>query len=217
MSSPRPWGCFRVAGQTIGLREVFPTPVGVFLRCRVLPQIGRSLPHARGGVSPELAVQFQTRMSSPRPWGCFSLPITELHGASVFPTPVGVFPHRRAGFMQVHRLPHARGGVSVAAGGDFPEYPSSPRPWGCFQLRQCHHRHQCVFPTPVGVFPRSGTGSQIRNCLPHARGGVSAIIPPPKPSTPPSPHPWGCFSNHSMGWWKRRFFPSPDEGRWGAV
>ncbi|MFC0668763.1 hypothetical protein ACFSKY_13635 [Azotobacter chroococcum] len=27
---------------------------------------------------------------------------------------------------------------------------SSPRPWGCFQGDQGHHRHLAIFPTPVG-------------------------------------------------------------------
>ena len=51
-SSPRPWGCFAA---TIGTRcagAVFPTPVGVFLFFLTAALLFRSLPHARGGVSP---------------------------------------------------------------------------------------------------------------------------------------------------------------------
>ncbi len=50
-SSPRPWGCFRWKGRLLRIRSVFPTPVGVFLRYRGSWICGRSLPHARGGVS----------------------------------------------------------------------------------------------------------------------------------------------------------------------
>ncbi|SMG62906.1 hypothetical protein BMETH_1359_2 [methanotrophic bacterial endosymbiont of Bathymodiolus sp.] len=32
MSSPRPWGCFSITPICLSPEQVFPTPVGVFLR-----------------------------------------------------------------------------------------------------------------------------------------------------------------------------------------
>ena len=51
-SSPRPWGCFFSFAQLFPPAGVFPTPVGVFLRSYLHFDASRSLPHARGGVSP---------------------------------------------------------------------------------------------------------------------------------------------------------------------
>ena len=55
-SSPRAWGCFRPEVSPGAVRRVFPTCVGVFLRCRWRGYPAQRLPHVRGGVSPsELA------------------------------------------------------------------------------------------------------------------------------------------------------------------
>ena len=71
-SSPRPWGCFWLVLTARQCHAVFPTPVGVFLRCSFHSMI--------------------LLRSSPRPWGCFRV-VDGAHAASdVFPTPVGVFP-----------------------------------------------------------------------------------------------------------------------------
>ena len=50
--SPRPWGCFLRRSAVQLPRAVFPTPVGVFLRIYLAALDSRSIPHARGGVSP---------------------------------------------------------------------------------------------------------------------------------------------------------------------
>ena len=50
-SSPRPWGCFFVRIDAINFCNVFPTPVGVFLRRGGQRRGYLRLPHARGGVS----------------------------------------------------------------------------------------------------------------------------------------------------------------------
>ena len=71
----------------------------------------------------------------------------------VFPTLVGVFPYRTFTRSQAHRLPHARGGVSV---------------W----IQPLYYL-QCVFPTLVGVFLYVFIDMFSSSGLPHARGGVS--------------------------------------------
>ena len=50
-SSPRSWGCFQPLQVRLGLAEVFPTLVGVFLPVEKGSKRWKSLPHARGGVS----------------------------------------------------------------------------------------------------------------------------------------------------------------------
>ncbi len=50
-----------------------------------------------------------------------------------------------------------------------------------------------VFPTPVGVFPRSALVTRRKECLPHARGGVSLLSWTATSKIPSSPRPWGCF------------------------
>ena len=52
LSSPRTWGCFFVAQAHDLPESVFPTHVGVFLNTFYVQAYYRSLPHARGGVSP---------------------------------------------------------------------------------------------------------------------------------------------------------------------
>ena len=112
-SSPRPWGCFYAATGLLMLKEVFPTPVGVFPDLLFEHALLAGLPHARGGVSTAEINRMALRMSSPRPWGCFLRWPQPNSRPVVFPTPVGVFLTREALVAATGRLPHARGGVST--------------------------------------------------------------------------------------------------------
>ncbi len=112
-SSPRPWGCFRCELLAVYLKEVFPTPVGVFLRSCYVIIASAGLPHARGGVSSCAGAHAPRCLSSPRPWGCFWIYFAFDFEQLVFPTPVGVFPARAQRVLRGGGLPHARGGVSI--------------------------------------------------------------------------------------------------------
>ncbi len=131
-SSPRPWGCFEIKAITELEGSVFPTPVGVFLNKQIALVTGIRLPHARGGVSAPFPALMETMESSPRPWGCFYIPVIPVIGHEVFPTPVGVFLFIVDPTIEVGSLPHARGGVSSSGMGATSMPLSSPRPWGCF-------------------------------------------------------------------------------------
>ncbi len=133
-------------------------------------------------------------MSSPRPWGCFHINPQQTKKKIVFPTPVGVFLLRVLGVLPLHRLPHARGGVSMAELIFWTGILSSPRPWGCFYMVSMTVSIFQVFPTPVGVFPLILTRVHIMTRLPHARGGVSLDNMRYGDSAESSPRPWGCFS-----------------------
>ena len=106
-------------------------------------------------------------------------------------------------------LPHARGGVSPTRHRRHDLSRSSPRPWGCFHAVKRWFESKRVFPTPVGVFPRSRTGKPMYGRLPHARGGVSSPWPPRRPCRPSSPRPWGCFSGKRLRWSPACVFPTP--------
>ncbi len=70
------------------------------------------------------------------------------------------------------RFPHARGGVPVWMCLRCALISFSPRPWGCTVLF-CHRGVRLgVFPTPVGVYRRSGRCRRRGVRFPHARGGV---------------------------------------------
>ncbi len=71
MSSPRPWGCFRVLIGGFMAGCVFPTPVGVFPTLPPESAVSAGLPHARGGVSWSYTSVATITPSSPRQWGCF--------------------------------------------------------------------------------------------------------------------------------------------------
>ncbi len=130
-------------------------------------------------------------------------------GKVVFPTPVGVFPHADAQEAPGCRLPHARGGVSLDSASGMTGAMSSPRPWGCFQMSAADLLREGVFPTPVGVFPpRPGEG-QLRQGLPHARGGVSPAEFIDLARTASSPRPWGCFQNPRRKAQAKAVFPTP--------
>ena len=132
-SSPRAWGCFSLKRGKRPIRLVFPTCVGVFPGDTYFVFALRRLPHVRGGVSAAGRAGQRTKSSSPRAWGCFSIPDAtgglsressprawgcfELCGkgrkaSCVFPTCVGVFLRRTAGSEAAGGLPHVRGGVS---------------------------------------------------------------------------------------------------------
>ena len=152
LSSPRLWGCFFLEVINYFFAEVFPTPVGVFLRINWIYFVTLSLPHACGGVSGQGGGVALQRRSSPRLWGFFYVHRHFGRNLAVFPTPVGVFPLK---FLIVHCslcLPHACGGVSDLLYCISIRCQSSPRLWGCFladELLTCEYP---VFPTPVGVF-----------------------------------------------------------------
>ena len=172
---------------------VFPTPVGVFPGSSLALRLAASLPHARGGVSLSDEPPNDNGASSPRPWGCFRTSSCRITSTTVFPTPVGVFPRRQRGPRRTPRLPHARGGVSDVGIDEATGKGSSPRPWGCFLLRQTPCQLTPVFPTPVGVFPRLWRSEMARSSLPYTRGGVSIADGTRFAAVKSSPRPWGCF------------------------
>ena len=196
-SSPRPWGCFPFGLSCSRFLRFFPTPVGVFLAPCFSITLEKPLPHARGGVSEGTEEWAYASASSPRPWGCFSLKTRGKIMEALFPTPVGVFPARCSPLSFQEPLPHARGGVSTVGRNNGRENCSSPRPWGCFLKRREIRWLKTLFPTPVGVFLYPYP--LLRKCrtLPHARGGVSAILPRIATAFRSSPRTWGCFSFRS--------------------
>ena len=152
-------------------------------------------------------------MSSPRSWGCFYRGALVRLGHEVFPTLVGVFLYDGRLLQPVPSLPHARGGVSPVWSWFYLPGLSSPRSWGCFLAKPRQRSLPHVFPTLVGVFPRSGVGGPFRCVfptlvgvfplrklsisfaisLPHARGGVSQAILKKLECGKSSPRSWGCF------------------------
>ena len=207
-SSPRTWGCFFFVGACFCQFTVFPTHVGVFLLCMAFTPRVRSLPHARGGVSPTRKTARIPMLSSPRTWGCFRRAGRQVMGLSVFPTHVGVFLVTPRTPSRPPSLPHARGGVSRVDymlrifGG------SSPRTWGCFFVAQAHDLPEAVFPTHVGVFlSKEGSGAELK-CLPHARGGVSPVRLQEAAPDASSPRTWGCFRLERIRDTTRKVFPT---------
>ena len=154
--------------------------MGVFLTRLFASSQDKSLPHARGGVSLAHKKAPAGGGSSPRPWGCFLSCVAGCLYVSVFPTPVGVFRGYVNGGNHGLGLPHARGGVSAARGYREKALPSSPRPWGCFQIL-------CKLVTAA-------------RSLPHARGGVSGSTGVGTSNLESSPRPWGCFHHTSKPW-----------------
>ena len=167
------------------------------------------LPHARGGVSDELARAKIEARSSPRPWGCFLPRVHTSTGSAVFPTPVGVFPRSCRGCRCHGGLPHARGGVSVITQRRRRWLGSSPRPWGCFQQHEGDCGASWVFPTPVGVFPGGQCCLMLIRGLPHARGGVSNADDAKASADTSSPRPWGCFRRATHTHQGGAVFPTP--------
>ena len=148
-------------------------------------------------------------MSSPRPWGCFSVVVVVAGGRCVFPTPVGVFPALASLISFFAGLPHARGGVSIMEEYMPDTEESSPRPWGCFFSEMPSHQKRMVFPTPVGVFPSRRLGFCRFSSLPHARGGVSVKQVMACSFQESSPRPWGCFLPCTGKLWDQKVFPTP--------
>ena len=193
VSSPRTWGCFSLHDENERRVMVFPTHVGVFLQCKVLPAPSIRLPHARGGVSAPKRTKKQHFLSSPRTWGCFHESLPGLRSGEVFPTHVGVFPFFGKSPKNPKSLPHARGGVSAMRRSFSAAVRSSPRTWGCFRKALTARASTLVFPTHVGVFPGYARGHFGASGLPHARGGVS-MRPSCRGRSPwSSPRTWGCF------------------------
>ena len=168
-----------------------------------------SLPHVRGGVSYNNAMQNCELNSSPRTWGCFlHLPDCQRH-QKLFPTHVGVFPVQAFQLLSDCPLPHARGGVSQGARDMAILFLSSPRPWGCFYNDDGSAKDYELFPTPVGVFLWSRCRCSRRSSLPHARGGVSSNRLVSYLDSHSSPRPWGCFQDFDFFPAPRNLFPTP--------
>ena len=106
----------------------------------------------------------------------------------VFPTHVGVFLLEALPPVQMQRLPHARGGVSIMNFRTVLNVRSSPRTWGCF-----YHGPHAV-PSEYS--------------LPHARGGVSQLVGIYRHVALSSPRTWGCFSMKLIGLDTEGVFPT---------
>ena len=132
-SSPHTWGCFLFLRFRLAILKVFPTHVGVFLTKRAQTRDEISLPHTRGGVSPETFLVPIASVSSPHTWGCFYTRALFYKAREVFPTHVGVFPHTLMPALNAFGLPHTRGGVSIRIYLYPTAFWSSPHTWGCFQ------------------------------------------------------------------------------------
>ena len=151
------------------------------------------LPHARGGVSADMAKPLKTNSSSPRTWGCFHVSLFRILDQVVFPTHVGVFLISELLLNIEIGLPHARGGVSRCATRGTTGRRSSPRTWGCFSPSGFTIWSASVFPTHVGVFLSSFADAKLCLGLPHARGGVSRGYQDGALQMRSSPRTWGCF------------------------
>ena len=66
-----------------------------------------------------------------------------------------------------------------------------------------------VFPTPVGVFLSLRLTIVPPACLPHARGGVSAVGVHDVIRILSSPRPWGCFYTSGVLSFAESVFPTP--------
>ena len=188
---------------------VFPTPVGVFLPCRLRHHPRWGLPHTRGGVSSVQHRQNSVPRSSPHPWGCFWSYCSGCPCVPVFPTPVGVFLGILRSSGGEIGLPHTRGGVSYIPGSNPDGKVSSPHPWGCFFRYQTQLQSRHVFPTPVGVFLKAGNTLIDTRGLPHTRGGVSFYHSWEWLRLRSSPHPWGCFLGGAVWAGLALVFPTP--------
>ena len=148
-------------------------------------------------------------LSSPRPWGCFRAYLYQSATIRLFPTPVGVFPLPSSIHLFPFPLPHARGGVSSRSFTQSAMARSSPRPWGCFPSEKNHRKQIELFPTHVGVFPRTARSNLQSISLPHARGGVSAANSFSSAIKPSSPRPGGCFLHFEPRQPNAGVFPTP--------
>ena len=138
-------------------------------------------------------------VSSPRTWGCFSWRQELKKRRPVFPTHVGVFLIHGIPYRQRDRLPHARGGVSIAKRFKSLSDTSSPRTWGCFFSAKNSSAPASVFPTHVGVFLVESLIAFLARGLPHARGGVSHCRRFVHLLRQSSPRTWGCFQSCLAG------------------
>ena len=147
-------------------------------------------------------------VSSPRMWGCFRYGLRAAHTPPVFPTHVGVFLPNVRSRERLLSLPHACGGVSYTCKSRNRSPWSSPRMWGCFLLKLLKESLLDVFPTHVGVFLLVVFAEQILHGLPHACGGVSALMSCLRLPSWSSPRMWGCFSEKVLAFRLGIVFPT---------
>ena len=145
----------------------------MFLTQHHIQAVVKGLPHTCGGVSTKRSPGCWPPWSSPHLWGCFQHGRQRAITLYVFPTPVGVFPGTSRSPTPRCRLPHTCGGVSVDPFVQHARGKSSPHLWGCFPARCELLASRFVFPTPVGVFPKSKSSVIALPRLPHTCGGVS--------------------------------------------
>lgn len=69
---------------------------------------------------------------------------------------------------------------------------SSPREWGCLWVQDVWHVFPDVFPTRVGVSPKSSYFAPRGRGLPHASGGVPTPELLEAKREMSSPREWGC-------------------------
>ena len=190
--SPLTWGC---SGHGIYLdREfcVFPTHVGMFRRQKREANCLVSFPHSRGDVPNRKSRSARRRRFSPLTWGCS---VERFRGAVpnvVFPTHVGMFRGcvcKKNGGLS---FPHSRGDVPLRGFRTDAPASFSPLTWGCSAWRGQRGEGQRVFPTHVGMFRTTWTGTRGTSRFPHSRGDVPSAEARYGRRRSFSPLTWGC-------------------------
>ena len=187
---------------------VFPTGVGMFPHAERHHRNKACLPHRRGDVSQTLDACLLVGESSPQAWGCFLALTAHRCGAVVFPTGVGMFLDNPELLEGMPSLPHRRGDVSGESFRLISPPRSSPQAWGCFFVSPIGVSPLLVFPTGVGMFPKSQEYIARRGCLPHRRGDVSQCRLRGSKGRKSSPQAWGCFSSGRTARRTPRVFPT---------
>jgi len=128
--SPRTWGWTAAGRAGPAGADVFPTHVGMDRRRRRIFPLATGIPHARGD-GPDARVVVRKRLwYSPRTWGWTEKRALEAACVEVFPTHVGMDPHRRPAYNHPLSIPHARGDGPSPVRGVLQRLQYSPRTWG---------------------------------------------------------------------------------------
>ena len=172
--------------------NVFPTPVGMFRGRARRSRRRRSFPHACGDVPPGAPSRRGPVGFSPRLWGCSGVGDAFRDGVAVFPTPVGMFRTSGRARPSSTCFPHACGDVPPMVPWTSSRLLFSPRLWGCSGRWRRRHRHQRVFPTPVGMFRDTAQSTLRLFGFPHACGDVPESLARHILKAMFSPRLWGC-------------------------
>ena len=207
-TSPRLWGDWDSFGSRGVKIRYIPTLVGRFTKSPSTDAVLTVHPHACGEIETMLGETTIANGTSPRLWGDYRVPITEIDRIRYIPTLVGRLYLASCGEIDRPVHPHACGEICDLKQDVPPTTGTSPRLWGDYNTIANVGSAVRYIPTLVGRFARGANITAANAVHPHACGEIARDFSRILQHTGTSPRLWGDSQLHTRRRRVRRYIPT---------